>query len=198
MRKSSVLSITVAVCLMSASPSYAQKITYSNGIHTQSATPSKADKVKCGKYHSPLINIPNFKLQKQKCADLHSGDSYLEFKSKKIYVNHANMNPGLDIYFAPSKQIKALKKSLKISLAKGWTLFDIEDVPTRGNSWTANLRLENVKVPILLTAVLEVKPEIVLVAGETGYGEPYGKSWVTISIHNFYQNFIETECAPNC
>jgi hypothetical protein len=183
---------------MSVSPSYAQKITYSNGTQTQSVTPTKADKVKCGKYHSPLINIPNFKLIKQKCAALRSGDSSLEFRSKKIYVNRANMNPGLDIYFAPSKQIKALKKSLKTSLAKGWTLLDIENVATRGDSWTANLRLENAKVPILLTAVLEVKPEIVLAAGETGYGEPYGKSWVTISVRNIYQYFIETECAPNC
>jgi len=198
MRKSSVLSIAIAVCLMSASPSYAQKITYSNGTHTQSATPSKVAKVKCGKYHSPLINIPNFKLIKQKCAELHSGDSSLEFKSKKIYVNRANMNDGVNLYFAPSTQILALKKSLKNSLARGWKLSDIEVVGTRGDMWTANLRFENAKVPILLSAVLEVKPEVVLAAGQTGYGEPYGKSWVTISIHNIYQNFIETECAPNC
>ena len=55
-----------------------------------------------------------------------------------------------------------------------------------------------VKVPILLIAVLEVKPEIVLAAGETGYGDPYGKSWVTISVREIVQMYNETECAPNC
>ena len=82
MRKSSVLLITIAVCLTSASPSYAKKITYSNGIQTQSALPTKADKVKCGTYHSPLVKVPKFKLVKQTCQDLYSGASSMEFKAE--------------------------------------------------------------------------------------------------------------------
>ena len=196
MRKSSVLSITIAVCLMSASPSYAQKITYSNGIKTQSATTSKVDKVKCGKYHSPLINIPNFKLIKQKCAELHSGDSYLEFKSKKIYF--WTETGKWTIYDAPSKQIKALKKSVKKSLAKGWKLSGIEDFAwNNGDAWSALLEFSDVKVPIGITAVLEVKQEVI----ETDWGQRYnpsGKSWVTISVHQIVQMYNETACAPNC
>ena len=102
---------------MSASPSYAQNITYSNGIQTQSAMPTKGDKVKCRKDHSPLVKIPKFKLVKQTCQDLYSGQSSMKFKAEKIYVSSSSKV--IDLIDATTNQLEALKKSLVSKTAKG-------------------------------------------------------------------------------
>lgn len=185
MRKSSVLSLTVAVCLMSASPSYAQKITYSNGTHTQSVTPSKADKVKCGKYHSPLVKIPQFKLVKQTCQDLYSGASSMEFKAEKIYVSSDKV---LFINEAPYDQIQALLKSLKKSVAKGWSLWSIDEYGA-SSGWTARLTYTNQKTRTAVFADLEVRPEIKVTGcmDPPRCTNPRGKSWVVISVSNLHQ-----------
>ena len=185
MRKSSVLLITIAVCLTSASPSYAKKITYSNGIQTQSALPTKADKVKCGKYHSPLVKVPKFKLVKQTCQDLDIGSSSMEFKAQKIYVSSDKV---LFINEAPYDQIQALLKSLKKSVAKGWSLSSIDEYGA-SSGWTARLVYINDKTKVAVFANLEVRPEIKV----TGCMDPpfctnpKGKSWVVISVSNLHQ-----------
>ena len=187
MRKSSILLISIAVCLMSASPSYAKKITYSNGIQTQSALPTKGDKVKCGKYHSPLVKIPRFKLVKQTCQDLDIGSSSMEFKAQKIYVSSDK------VLFteAPYDQMQALMKSLEKSVAKGWSLWGIDDRSSSG--WTARLMYTNQKTRTVVYAELEVRPEI----KTTGCMDlprcmnPKGKSWVVISVSNLRQGVWE-------
>ena len=187
MRKSSILLISIAVCLMSASPSYAKKITYSNGIQTQSALPTKGDKVKCGKYHSPLVKIPRFKLVKQTCQDLDIGSSSMEFKAQKIYVSSDK------VLFneAPYDQMQALMKSLEKSVAKGWSLWGIDDGESSG--WTARLMYTNQKTRTVVYAELEVRPKI----KTTGCLDlprcmsPIGKSWVVISVSNLRQGVWE-------
>lgn len=190
MRKSYVLLIIIAVCLMSAPPSYAQNITYSNGIQTQSATPTKGDKVKCRKDHSPLVKIPKFKLVKQTCQDLYSGQSSMKFKAEKIYVSSSSKV--IDLIDATTNQLEALKKSLVSKTAKGWTLSSISASEGMGSGWTASLSYINRKTKVALFADLEV--EINVQYGgclDERCGQQLGKSWVTISVTNLHREFWE-------
>jgi len=197
MRKSSILLITIAVFLMSASPSYAKKITHSNRTHTQSALPTKGDKVKCGKYHSPLVKIPQFKLVKQTCQELYSGQSSMEFKAVKIfsgqYLERDEYRTG-GLTHKPDKQVAALKKTLKNLLAKGWDIDSVSDVidPTLMNvdnlssGWKAQLSYINRKTQVAVFADLRVSVDYKL---NSTYSK--GTSWLTISVSNLHQNAWE-------
>ena len=175
---------------MSASPSYAQNITYSNGIQTQSAMPTKGDKVKCRKDHSPLVKIPKFKLVKQTCQDLYSGQSSMKFKAEKIYVSSSSKV--IDLIDATTNQLEALKKSLVSKTAKGWTLSSISASEGMGSGWTASLSYINRKTKVALFADLEVGINVQYGGClDERCGQQLGKSWVTISVTNLHQEFWE-------
>ena len=187
MRKSSVLLITIAVCLMTASPSYAKKITYSNGIQTQSALPTKGDKVKCGKYHSPLVKVPKFKLVKQTCQELYSGASSMKFKADKIYRGKFL---DMDLYRSdglthkPDPQMNALTKTLKNYLAKGWSLQEFE----YGDSGTVPLlssRLSYINNTTRRAIFADVS--LFVDSRYTNVKTNAGESWVVISVSNLHE-----------
>jgi len=187
MRKSSILLIAITVCLMSASPSYAKKITYSNGIQTQSVLPTKGDKVKCGKYHSPLVKVPKFKLVKQNCEELYSGLSSMKFKADKIY---RGIFLDMDIYKSdglthkPDPQKNALAKTLKNYLAKGWSLDKFE----YGDSGTNPLLSSRLKY-INKTTKRAIFADVSLFVEDryTNYKTNAGESWVVISVSNLHE-----------
>jgi hypothetical protein len=196
MRKSSVLLITIAVCLMSASPSQAQRITHSTKIWAQSSAPAKAEKVKCSKYHSPFVRIPKFKLVEQTCEELYNGQSSLKFKAVKIYIYSGRIlsvedyrngefavDPGIRV--TALKQVTALKKTLKNLLAKGWDISFISDtVAYDGISvgWEAQLEFFNRKTRVAVLADLRVSVESKLNSTYTK-----GTWWVEISVSNLRQ-----------
>jgi hypothetical protein len=193
MRKSAILIITIAVCLMSASPSQAQRITHSTRIWAQSSAPAKAEKVKCSKYHAPLVRIPQFKLVKQTCEELYSGQSSMEFKAVKIYSGQyleRDQYRTSGLTHKPDKQVTALKKTLKNLLAKGWDMDSISDDidPTLMNydnlpmGWKAKLSYINRKTQVAVFADLRVSVNYKLNSTYTK-----GTSWVVISVSNLHQ-----------
>ena len=177
---------------MSASPSYAKKIAYSNGIQTQSALPTLSDKVKCGKDHSPLVKIPQFKLVKQTCQELYSGQSSMEFKAVKIYSSKQYESDGF--LYASEKQAAALKKTLKRSLAKGWTVSidDDSDYCEYYGGYSGRLSYINKQSKKAIFADLNICAQRSI----TGCKDercmiPSGTSWLTISVSNLHREFWE-------
>ena len=166
---------------MSASPGYAKKITHSNGIQTQSALPTKGDKVKCGKYHSPLVKISQFKLVKQTCQELYSGQSSMKFKAVKIYSSKQYGANG--IIDESDKQAAALTETLKRSLAKGWTLsqrwYD-SDYCENFSGYSSSLSYINKQSKKAIFADLNICNQWAI----TGTS---GTSWLTISVSNLHQ-----------
>ena len=192
MRKGSILLITIAVSLMSASPSYAKKITHSNSTHTQSALLTKGDKVKCGKYHSPLVKIPQFKLVKQTCQELYSGQSSMEFKAVKIYSSKQYESDGF--LYASDKQAAALKKTLKRSLAKGWTVSigSDSDYCEYFGGYSGRLSYINKQSKKAIYADLNICAQRSITGcKDEGCMIPSGTSWLTISVSNLHQNAWE-------
>jgi hypothetical protein len=188
MRKLIVSSLCIVACLMGASPSQAQKITHATKIWAQSSAPAKAEKVKCSKYHSPFVKIPKFKLVKKTCEELYMGASSLEFKAEKIYRSSLKV----DFRDPPFLQMEALRKTLKNSVAKGWTLWSIYDSEEHFG-WTARLTYTNQKTSTAIFADVEVKSEeqITGCMDPPRCSNPKGKSWVTISVTNLHQEMWE-------
>ena len=193
MRKSAILIITIAVCLISASPSQAQRIAHSTRIWAQSSAPAKAEKVKCSKYHLPFVRIPNFKLVEQTCEDLRSFQSSLKFKAVKIYSGQYLERDGYrtsGLIHKPDKQVTALKKTLKNLLAKGWDMDSISDdidptlmnIDKLSSGWTALLFNIDRKTQVAVFADLRVSVNYKLNSTYTK-----GTSWVEISVSEINQ-----------
>ena len=176
---------------MGVSPSQAQKVTHSASVWAQSA---KAEKVKCSKYHSPVIRIPKFKLVKRTCEDLFRGESSLEFKAEKIYRSANYSADGF--LMAADRQVEALKKTLKLSLTKNWTMDDPRDVEDKRGygyrEWKVQLSYINRGIKRVIFADLEVWVDAKIAECEkVPCWEPKGTSWVVISIKNLNEDFWE-------
>lgn len=161
--------------------------------------PTKGDKCKWEKKYAPLVKVPKFKLVKQTCQGQDGGMSGMEFKAEKIYsgkyLERDEYRTG-GLTHKPDKQVTALKKTLKNSLAKGWTLNSISDDFGGGDQdmnydnlpmgWTARLSYINHKTQVAVFADLNVS-----VGHKLNSTSSKGTSWVTISVTNLHQEFWE-------
>ena len=123
----------------------------------------------------------------------------MEFKAVKIYsgkyLERDEYRTG-GLTHKPDKQVAALKKTLKNSLAKGWTLDSISDDFGGGDQdmnydnlpmgWTARLSYINHKTQVAVFADLNVS-----VGHKLNSTSSKGTSWVTISVTNLHQEFWE-------